>query len=172
MTKIERRRTVVTLYQGNVQQDLADLYDEFTTAVRDEATGGQRRASTKSKAAAKATEYDKMLAEAEATAAKVVLLEIPQSEYQPIADEHPPREGNSDDAKRGVNMKTFPGALLRASIADRELDLDALSPMHFNKLGTAAWNLHNADDAFPKSSLVLLLKQAREPDSKPPSDSA
>lgn len=170
MPKIERRRTVVTLYQGNIKQELADKRAELEKAL-DADAAGPKRASTKSKAPIVAAEHDAMLAKAEEDAVKVALLELPQSEYQPIADDHPPRQGEPLDAQNGVNMKTFPGALLRACVADRELDIDALSPAHFTKLGTAAWNLHNEDGDFPKFSMLSLLKQARERDSEPQPDS-
>ena len=171
MTKIERRRATVTLNQGNFESELAALLDQAMAAQRAEETGATRRAGTKSKAIALAKQYDALLAEAEASAVTVDIYELSNTDWQVLADFHPPREGDAGDKQRGVNMKTFPGALLRRALPEGQVDIDELSRLHYVKLETAAWNLHNGDDALPKFSLVSLLKRQRDPDSKQPSDS-
>ena len=170
MTKIERGSAAVLLYPGTAKRELQDLRDQYEAALNEDASSPQR-ASSKSKAPAKAIEHDKRLAEIEASAVRVVLLKISGTEYQKLSDDHPPREGNVLDQKLGLNIKTFLRALVRVSVADRELDLDTLSHAHLKKLEDEAWTLHNEDDDFPKVSLVSLHKQARDFDSKPPSDS-
>lgn len=187
MSKITRRRTTVKLYQGNFEQDLADKQADFEAALSKEETGA-RRQSTRSKAAALALEHEAMKAEAEATAEVVTLWAVSNAEWSEIADDHPPREGNPVDARNGVNMQTFLPVLLRIAMVDPEtpgvtsaadkialggVALGTLDPIraHYMKLETAAWNVTVGDDALPKYSLVSLLKQAREPDSKPQSDS-
>lgn len=186
-TKIERRRSVVTLHHGNYEAELDDLREQYEAAARAEITGG-RRAGSKSAAAALAVQHDKLRAEADETATKVTVWAIGWDEWTDLTDFHPPREDNADDAKRGYNPVTFPGALLRASLVDpsnkdatsihdkvamggitlRELDL---SRLHYVKLETAAWNVNVGDDELGKVSLVSLHKQVNELGSKPPPDS-
>lgn len=173
MTKIERRKTTVSLYQGNYQHQLAELEARAEAALIAEQSGASpRRAGTKSEAARLAVEFDALVTEAEASAVKVDLFEISNTEWQKIADEHPPREGDPIDRQRGVNAKTFPTALLKASVDPAAgIDLDELSRLHFVKLANAAWDLHAGDDALPKYSLVSLVKEAREQGSKQQPDS-
>lgn len=170
MTKIERRKTSVKLYPGNYASKLEALLEQLNAAVIAEESA-PKRAGTRSKAVALAREHDALLAEAEDAAVAVEVHEISNIAWQQLADQHPPVDGNERDQQAGMNMKTFPPALLRASIGDPSLDLDELSRAHFVKLENAAWNLHNGDDALGKFSAVSLLKQARDPDSKLHNDS-
>lgn len=167
MTAIERRRKTVILYPGDIQRELDDLLERAMAAQRAEDSGlVQQRMGTASAAMELARQYDVKLAEAETQGARIELLEISHGAWERLADEHPPRKDESSDLRSGLNTKTFPAALLRASLGDSDLDVDELSQMHYTKLENAAWALHNEDDALPKFSLVSLLKQASEPDSK------
>lgn len=47
----------------------------------------------------------------------VTFTAVQSEDYDELVTEHPPREGNEDDAKNAVNGATFPGALMRASIS-------------------------------------------------------
>lgn len=169
--KIERRTATVTLNFGNYKAELADLQERMLAEFRKEEAAGPRRAGSKSKAAEMAREYDAKLAEGEAAGTTVTLHEISNVEWQELTDAHPPRDGDDRDKRAGWNTKTLPLALLKASLGETDLDLDALSPAHMTKLKDAAWNLHNADDALPKESMVSLLKQYREAASKLERDS-
>ncbi len=196
-TKIERRRATVTLYQGDVEQQLADLRNQALAAERVE-SAGQRRHGTKSESIALAKAHDDLLAGAEESAVKLTVWAISYLEWGPLADDHPPRqdvavkdqgvaaESFPDDKQRGVNMKTFPPALLRASLVEPGVATDLadllakgevvlsgldLSRVHYVKLERAAWNVNVGDDALPKFSLVSLLKQQRDLDSKQRNDS-
>jgi hypothetical protein len=172
MTKIEAGHTTVTLYPRNFQSELADLMERMLTEFRKEESGETpRRAGTKSKANALAREYDAKLSEGEAAAIKVDLREISNMEWQELTDDHPPREGNKRDERLGFNLKTFPNALMRASVVSTDLELETLGRVHGSKLEDAAWNLHNGDDALGKESMVSLLKQYREGGSKQQPDS-
>ena len=186
-TKIERRRATVTLYQGNYEQELADLFEAAMTAERLETLASSKRANTRSQAGALAKQYDALLAEAESTAVKVTVWALSNSIWGPLADEHPPREDDAEDAKRGLNMKTFPPVLLCAAlVAPGEAttvdefkaqgqtaldDIGDLSRLHYVKIERAAWNVNVGDEDIPKFSLVSLLKRQRDLDSKLPSDS-
>lgn len=188
--KIARRRATVTLYQGNYEQELADLFEATMTADRVEASSGAKRANTRSQSNALAVKYDKVLAKAEATAVTVTLWALSNTVWGPLADEHPPRDDEPDDKQRGLNMKTFPPLLLRVSLvappADDEPrltvdelkakgeaafdDLGELSRLHYVKLERAAWNVNVGDEDLGKFSLVSVLKAQRDLDSKPPSE--
>lgn len=184
--KIERRRATVKLHPGNYEAELADLLDRAMVAQRNEETGSQKRMGTKSEAIALAKQYDALLAEAEASGVELTVWAISYTEWGPLADEHPPRVDEADDRLRGVNMKTFPLALLKVSLvppgeAKSFDDLKArgetaltvlgdISRVHYAKLEAAAWNVNVGDDALPKFSLESLLKQQRDTDSKPLSD--
>lgn len=189
MSKITRRRATVTLFQGNYEQELADLFESTMNAERLETIASNKRASTKSKANAMAIKYDKLLAEANATSVKVPVWALSNTTWMPLADEHPPREGEADDKQRGLNMKTFPPVLLCVSLVDPEVEpnigigelkvkgeiafaeLGDLSRLHYVKLERAAWNVNVGDEDIPKFSLVSLLRAQRDPDSKHPNDS-
>lgn len=189
MSKIERRRTVITLYQGDVEAQLTDLLDRAMAAERAEALTVRRLAS-KSEAMELARQHDELLASAEESAVKVTLWAITNTQWSMLANEHPPREDDAEDKRRGVNMETFPAALLLVSLVDpdtaREAEnLDALlalgqaemdeigevSRVQYVKLERGAWNVNVGDDALPKYSLVSLLREQRDPDSKPQPDS-
>lgn len=189
MSKIERRRTVVTLYQGDLEAQLADLLDKAMAAERAEALT-VRRMAQKSEAMELARQHDELLATAEEAAVKVTIWAITNTQWSLLANEHPPREDDAEDKRRGVNMETFPEALLHASLVSPEdsggLGLEALltkgadalaaigdiSRVQYVKLERAAWNVNVGDDALPKYSLVSLLREQRDPDSKPQPDSA
>lgn len=180
MKKIERRRTTVTLHHGHYQQELADLLEKAMAALRAEESGvAPQRAGTKRESMKLGKQYDDLLAEAEESATKITVWAIGHREYSTLADEHPPRPDDANDKRNGVNLKTFPAALLCASLVepgsgqDGEQILDELdlSHPHYDKLERAAWSVNVGDDALGKSSLISLLKQMREPDSKPLSDS-
>ena len=188
MTKIERRHATVTLNQGGYEQRLEDLWAEGLRANEAEQISSTKRANTRSRALTIAKEYDELLAEAEAAAIEVTVWALSNTEWSVLADEHPPREDDADDKRRGVNVKTFPPALLKASLVNPATDgmtsvqdkvavggltladLD-LSRAHYVKLETGAWNVNVSDDSLGKSSLVSLLKRQRDPDSKQPNDS-
>lgn len=170
MSKIERRKITVKLYPGNYASRLSALRDDITSALIAEESA-PKRANTRSRAAALAREHDKLQTEAEEVALNVEVREISNIAWQRLADEHPPREQELGDQRAGMNIKTFPAALLRAALGDTDLDLDEMSRAHYMKLERAAWDLHNEGGDFPKVSAVSLLKQAKDTDSKPPPDS-
>lgn len=185
-TKIERRRTVVTLYQGDLEHQLTDLMEQALAAQRHEELTANQRAGTRSKAMQLAKKHDELVASAEDTAVKVTVWAISYNEWGPLADRHPPREDEGEDKNRGVNFKTFPRDLLYVSLVDpsQDLDLDEklaagkvalrelgdLSQVHYIKLENAAWNVNVGDDALPKYSLASLLKRQRDLDSTPLND--
>jgi hypothetical protein len=185
MTKIERRRLAVTLYQGNFEQEIADVAREALAAADNEQQSGPKRAGEGSPAIALAKRHDELVAEAEASAVKVTVWALGYDEWADLADEHPPREDDKDDQRRGLNMRTFPKALLCAALVEPgehenvaamvkagEQILRDLNPsrVHYVKLETAAWNVNVGDEQIPKVSLVSLLTAQNDSESREPSE--
>lgn len=192
MSKIATRFRDVVLPQGDHDAALATLRREIAAEqAAEDATGG--RFSSKSKAAAKAVAFDKLAAKAEAEAVTVRVYALSYDEFDPLEDLHPPRDGDAVDKRVGYDRKTFPHAVLKASLVDPEAvegdtpegrfrdllakgdaafaDLGRLSRLHYARLENEAWDVNVGDDSLPKFSAVSLLKAARGPDSKPQPDS-
>lgn len=170
MSKFERRKVTVTLYPRDLRQELDALFEAAVAAQAAEDSSGPRRQGQKSQAMAKAREYDKLLADNPGE--KFDLFEITRGEWRRLVDEHPPRKDEPRDALSHYNTKTFPEALLRASLAESDIDLDDLPPSYYQELENACWKLHNEVDEIPKGfSLVSLIAQAREQKSEAQSDS-
>ncbi|MGH1563030.1 hypothetical protein [Mumia sp. DW29H23] len=186
---LQRRRTVVTLYQGDYEQRLADLGGRVAAAFEAE-NETPRRLSDESDAAALAQEHDDLRAEADETAEKVTLFALTNTQWVELAAQHPPRDDDKADAARGVNTDTFPGALLLACLVpppdghDRREVLDLLNEgqrildtigdptrVQWLKLTRAAYAVNMQDDDLPKVSLVSALHNAREAGSGRQSDS-
>lgn len=192
MTKIARRFRVVTLPQGDQESALALLREEIVAAqALEDSAGG--RFGAKSVASAKAVEFDKLKAKAEKDAVKVTVFALAYDEFGPLQDAHGPREGDAVDKRAGYNRKTFPHALLKASLVEpdaavgetdeeRFADLlakgDALfaelgrpTQVQYARLEAAAWDVNVGDDSLPSYSAVSLLKEAKERGSKQQPDS-
>lgn len=74
---------------------------------------------------------------------------LPSRKWSALVDEHPPRDGNRDDRVRGVNMETFPEALLMVSIVDPVMTpaqvghlIDTLTNAQYADLASVAWLLN------------------------------
>lgn len=141
MTKIQRRREVVTLYQGDYEQRISDVGQEAVrlanaaeVAEAEEKRQGPRRAGEGSRSAAlraemlaKAQEHDAMVAEA-ATAGvvEVTIWALAWDESRDLAEMHPPRTDVDDqgvplyprDFATGVNVQTYEHPLLCAALVE------------------------------------------------------
>lgn len=147
MTKIERRRRVVKLHQGNYEAELTALLDKAMAAQRAEASAesetdpdapiaprrvGQAAPVAQVKESIRlAAEYDALLTEAEESATEVTVWAIGHDEWADLSDEHPPRDDIPEDKEAGtaaktfpkdkelgVNAKTFPPLLLKAALVE------------------------------------------------------
>ncbi len=149
-TRIERRRRIVPLHQGNYEAELVDLMNQAMAARRAEVAeeaeaaeaagpplrAGQRAASKRPKKSLQiALQHDELLTESEQTAVKVPVWAIGHDEWSQLADDHPPREDIPedkeagvaaktfpDDRLRGVNAKTFPPELLKVALVEPAID--------------------------------------------------
>lgn len=187
MPKTSRRSAVVVLPRGDDLDALKRLREEVVAAhAEEEAMGG--RFGARSKPVAKAKEFDKAKAKAEADADRVTVHEIAYSDYGPLQELHPPREEDAIDKRAGYNRKSFPAALMKVSLVEPDSatdledliakgdaafsELGALSNVSYTKLLNAAWEIHTEDTEIPFYSAESLVRQLRDPDSKPQPDSA
>lgn len=186
MPKIARRFRVVTLPQGDQESKLAELRQEIVAAQAAEESGGGRFAN-KSVANAKAVEFDKLNAKAEKDAVRVTVYALAYDEFGPLQDLHPPRDDDATDKRVGYNRKTFPHALLKASLVEPDVatdfedllvkgdeafaELGRPTQVQYGRLEAAAWDVNVGDDSLPSYSAVSLLKEAKERGSKQQSES-
>jgi hypothetical protein len=188
MTKPTRRYRDVVLPRGDQDAALAALRKEIADLQATENLT-PRRASSKSKAAAKALEFDMLNAQAAKDATVVRVNELAYDEFGPLQDLHEPREGDELDKRVGYNRDTFSDALMKAALVEQDTaegstpeerlaDLvakgdaafAALKPrpsrLHYARLESAAWEVNVGDDSLPKFSAVSVLKAASERVSK------
>jgi hypothetical protein len=184
MTNAPRRFRVVTLPRPEDDSELAAMRREIASLQAAE-NSAVRRQSTKSKAAAKALEFDKRVAQAEKDAREVTVNELAYDEFGPLQDLHPPRKGNDMDEQFGYNRDTFPLALIKASMVEQdaaqgatpeELLADLIAKgdaawadlggkpgrLQYARLESAAFEVNVGDDSLPKFSAVSLLEQAKK----------
>jgi hypothetical protein len=109
-------------------------------------------------------EMDRIRAEMAADTIQFVLRATSESAFQKLVEEHPPRregdEVNERDAEIGFNRSTFYHALIRACVAEPELDAedwellfseDGLSPGEFHRLGQTALRINDRKVDVPFS---------------------
>lgn len=193
MTEPSRRYRDIVLIRGDQEAILAAMQKEIAALQATENAGG-RRQSSRSKAAAKALEFDKLNAQFAKDAPVARVNELAYDEFGPLQDLHAPRKGDEIDKAVGYNRATFRHALLKASLVEQDTavgdtpedllkDLiakgdaawSALKPkpgrLQYARLESAAWTVNVEDDALPLFSAVSLLKAANERGSKDQPDS-
>lgn len=143
--------------RAEAEQELASAQAELDvateTANQDKRAGGSVAVDPKIKKRHSDAEAAAKAARAAADEASVVLTftAVKSDDYDALVEEHPPREGNEDDAKDGVNGVTFPMALMRASIskitdtegAIVEMDVDDIVATFSNGERLIAMNASN-----------------------------
>jgi hypothetical protein len=177
-----RRTITIDLYPGEYEQQLAEALEAANDAVRREATS-PRRFGQASPALAAAKAFDELRDHPPEPVARVTLWQIGYLDWDDLValPEHEPRADNPSDALHGVNMSTFPRAVLHASLIDPddarsitarvsagEQRLRDLSPsrVHYTKLEAEAWAVNSEELNLPKDSLASLLTRARGDDSE------
>lgn len=103
--------------------------------------------------------YNAFLAEAEERAVVVLLRPLGRKKWRALVAAHPPRPGNDDDKRFGVNDETFGDALVAACLAsptfdsDAEMDvfLDSLTSVQFDLLYAKAFTLNRTPPTDPKA---------------------
>lgn len=156
MTTIQPRTATVAIYQGDYLDRIQHL-ERKAEAAREAAEATTRTLDEIPEYLALAEEHDKLVAEAEASAARVVVKALKRSEWKALVAEHPPREDHKGDAAVGVNEDTFKDALVAASVDLDADDLDTLSDVDFDRLYYTAFALNRAPASDPKANLVSRL---------------
>lgn len=104
---------------------------------------------------------------------------LPQKRWDELYAEHPPREGNDDDARVRFNRASFYDALVRECIVDPELSADQwatllahLSAAQYGQLKSVAMQLNTTDVDVPFLLAVSRDPTSTDPASELPTDSA
>jgi len=120
--------------------------------------------AARDKLAAKAT-VDDLCEQMLAASVRFTVRALPRQKFTKLKSEHPPREGNSDDARLGFDRDTFYDSLARACVVEPELSdgqweqLDAvLSTAQWASLRATAWMVNSSDVDVP-----FLLAASRAP---------
>lgn len=177
MTRIEARTWTHTFLQGPDEERLRELRAEAARLEKEaelleaktRRRGGDlpRTADEKDPAAAArqaadeaATAADAFADEAEARGVPVELRSVGRRKWRDIVRAHPPRDGNDDDQKAGINTETFsdelvPACLTLPALSPGELEefLDSLTEAQFDLLSVMAWRLNKNLGADPKERL-------------------
>lgn len=188
MGRIARRRTTITLYQGDLDDRLSAIRARLARLdVNGEPDQSDERFGGESEAMRLAKEHDELQEQGLAESVDVTLWALSPTSWDQLGAEFPPRENNAYDAGHGYDMSRFPDAVLCASLIEESRgvpvddlleqgaafleDLGDLTPGQHQKLRNAAWTMNAGDDRIPKLSLVSLLTRPRDTDSSSPDDS-
>ena len=167
------RTAVVTIYQGDYLDRITHL-EKKAEALEAAQTGLPLTNGESPEYLAVAAEHDALVAEAEETAVRIRLKNLPRQEWTAMIAKHPPRTAEKDgvskqeearDAMVGVNEATFMEELVPASIVEPEVsaeDLAALSFGYFNNLYLTAFALNRTVGADPKADLVSRMTKAND----------
>jgi len=173
-TTIKPRSTVVTLFQGDDYDRIAELSAAVEQAAKVAVTDGQRRLGDAPEVVDAAKAYDEFVAEAAERGVKVTLHAMGRKAWGELLAKHPVREETVTDAEGvvtttpheldshyGFNYETLGDDLVPASIAPGQFDtnaerdnfLDNLSDGEFSRLYSAAVPLNQSAGADPKARL-------------------
>jgi len=140
MSTIKPRTTRVVIYQGDDLEQLSVL--DATVARAEKALSAAEQAKKASQQDARPRlmhegvpedptinagldldvarqDRDAFAAGAEERGVRVILRAVPRKQWRDLVAAHPARDGDTGDAQFGVNMETFPDALLPKSV-DRD----------------------------------------------------
>lgn len=155
MNKVEPRIFRHVILQGEDEQRLREMRGAVS----------RLKPGPAHDAAAKAA--DDFAAEAEPRGVTVTLRSLGRKKWADLVKEHPPRDDEPSDVRQGVNLETFPEALVPACIAgptfgEGELEefLDSISPADFETLALGAWHIHKSLGADPKDRLLSVLEES------------
>lgn len=163
---IKPRTTTVPIYQGDDLEHLAELRMAANQAGRT-AEGAPLRAGDERPGQAERDAYDAFVEEAAERAVIVRLTALGRTKWADLVAAHKPRttitEGRvvpvDEDADYGVNVESFPAALLTVAITepaevveDVAGFLDMISEGDFERLWVTAYGLNRAPGGDPKET--------------------
>lgn len=161
MNKIEPRLWKHTILQGDDEEKLRELRAAVQRAKPSANTPPRTLGEPDPHEAAVQAAND-FADEAEGRGVTVTLRAVGRKKWRELVEAHPPRDGDKEDGKAGVNLDAFAEALVPACIAGPTFSegemadfLDALTPAQFDLLALAAWNLHKNLGADPKERISI-----------------
>lgn len=156
MSNTLRRTATVDIYPGDYLARIRYLENRYEMAKRAEALAPPRMNDEIPESVEIAREHTDLVAEAEKHKISIDLVALPRKIFKALCLEHPPREGNEDDERVGVNEETFAEALVPLSLADRSFveQLDDLSDIDFERLYNQSFHLNRTAAAAPKALRV------------------
>lgn len=161
-TTIAPRTDKVVIFQGDDEARINELREAAERAKPD--PKAQRLLHEDPEAAYRAAceEHDEYKREAETRAVVLVVQALRRKQWRSLVAEHPPRENNAGDTQLGINLLSFPDALVPASLADPAFDtpadredfLEQLSDAQFDELFWSAFRLNRGGALDPKDFLA------------------
>lgn len=161
-TTLKPRTDTVVLFQGDDDQKIRELAARAERLKKSEEMGLPRTLGELPEYEIAAREHDEFKREATERAVTVTVQALRRRQWRSLVDEHLPRKDAPVDERFGVNLKTFPDALVPISItepafdtpADRDDFLDSLSDQQFEDVFWAAFGVNRRGGADPQDFLV------------------
>ncbi len=161
-------RTVTLCLRGDLQADFEELQRQLTKAQdapRDSIDDG-------GDAVELAEQIEALRGQMESHTVTFRMRALPRRRWRELWTAHPGRDGdNRDRVMGGVNMDTFPEALLRECCIEPALTpgqwdriLDTISDQQYDDLATMAWNANRSsvDVPFSPAASRILRNSAPE----------
>lgn len=161
-TTLKPRTDTVVLFQGDDEAKIRELEARAKALRSSETVKPPRTQDEPDDYTAAAEAHDEFKREALTRAVVVTVQALGRKRWRSLVDEHPPREDAAGDEAFGLNLKTFPDALVPVSIvdpvfdtpADRDDFLDSLSDQQFEAVFWAAFRMNRHGGADPQDFLA------------------
>lgn len=160
---IPKRTDEVVLYSDADQHQIDALRRAIETAAT--SSPSPLRLGDDDDVVTAATAYDEFVAEAAQRGTKVTLENMPGRKWRALVAEHPPREGNDDDAEWGFNVLTFADACVPPCVTGidgqpaTEDDIDSLNDGDFSRVYAAVLRVNTGRGPNPKDSISATLRK-------------
>lgn len=159
MARIKPRTAEVTIYQGDDLAILRELQQIIQDAEKaEQVTGPPVLVGDASPLADAVAAYNAALEEATPRAVTFVFHAISRLKFKLLTAAHPPRDDDKGDEVLGLNMDTFPRALIDACWVDptvpaeeRDGEIDSLRDADFTMAWGAAYSVNRAAGVVPKA---------------------
>lgn len=161
-TTLTPRMERIPIYQGDDEAKIGELEAEAKRLKPDPEKPRLLCDDPEAEYRAACEAHDEFKREAESRAVIVVVQALRRRQWRSLVAEHSPRDDNAADAALGVNLQTFPDALVPISVtepkfdspADRDDFLDMLSDVQYDTLFWAAFRLNRGGGIDPKDFLA------------------
>jgi hypothetical protein len=164
-TTITPRQARVHIFQGDDEARILELRAEADRLKPDQKRVTQPRLlheDPEGEYVRACEAHDEFKREAETRALVITVQALRRKQWRSLVAANPPREDDAGDKQLGVNILTFPEALVPASIvaptfdspADRDDFLDQLSDAQYDELFWTAFRLNRGGGVDPKDFLA------------------